>query len=112
MHVLMIHLKQETHLRTVASLLMEMELFDTAILDGEGVENIGVSQEQLFGSFQDLFGRGDAYNRTLCCPVKDPATVKTFAHLCEQQGIDFKQPDTGWVLSFPCDFYIGPEADA
>jgi hypothetical protein len=110
--VLIIHLQKETDLQVVASLLMELGLFNTAIVDGEGIENIGVPQDQLFASFQNLFGHGSAYNRTLICPVPDQDTVKSFVHLCERQGLDFKNPETGWVLSFPCDIYAGPENKA
>jgi len=112
MRVLIIHLQKEEDLQKVASLLMEMGLFNTAIVDGEGIENIGVPQDQLFASFQNLFGQGSAYNRTLICPVPDMDTIDTFVHLCEVQGLDFKQPDTGWLLSFPCDLYIGAEDSA
>ncbi len=107
MRVLIIHLQKEEDLQTVASLLMELGLFNTAILDGEGIENIGVPQDQLFASFQNLFGQGSAYNRTLITPVADMDFIKTFLHLCEVQGLDFKNPETGWVLSFPCDFFSG-----
>lgn len=112
MRALIIHLQKEEDLQKVASLLMELGLFNTAIVDGEGIENIGVSQDQLFASFQNLFGQGSAYNRTLVCPVPDIETVKTFVHLCEVQELDFNKPDTGWILSFPCDYYIGPEEHA
>lgn len=112
MRVLIIHLQKEEDLQTAASLLMELGLFNTAIVDGEGIENIGVPQDQLFASFQNLFGQGSAYNRTLISPVPDLEMVHTFLHLCEVQGLDFKQPETGWVLSFPCDFYTGAEDSA
>lgn len=112
MRLLIIHLQKEEDLQTVASLLMELGLFDTAIVDGEGIENIGVPQDQLFASFQNLFGQGSAYNRTLICPVPDMNVIHTFLHLCEVQGLDFKAPDTGWIVSFPCDFYRGPEDHA
>jgi len=107
--VLMIHLQKEEDLQTVSSLLIELGLFSTAIVDGEGVENIGVTQDQLFASFQNLFGQGSAYNRTLITPVPDMDTVHMFLHLCEGQGLDFKKADIGWVLSFPCDFFVGAE---
>lgn len=109
MRVLIIHLQKETDLQTAASLLMELGLFDTAIVDGEGIENVGVPQDQLFASFQNLFGQGDAYNRTLITPVPDMNMVHTFIHLCEVQGLDFKNADTGWIVSFPCDFYTGAQ---
>ncbi len=109
MRVLMIHLQKEEDLQTVSSLLIELGLFSTAIVDGEGVENIGVTQDQLFASFQNLFGQGSAYNRTLITPVPDMDTVHMFLHLCEGQGLDFKKANTGWVLSFPCDFFVGAE---
>ncbi len=112
MRVLIIHLEKEADLQIAAPLLMELGLFNTAILDGEGLENIGVPQDQLFSSFQNLFGQGSAYNRTLISPVPDLDCVKSFIHLCERQGLDFKDPNTGWVLSIPCDFYAGVEADA
>ena len=112
MRVLIVHLEKEADLQIAAPLLMELGLFNTAILDGEGLENIGVPQDQLFSSFQNLFGQGSAYNRTLVSPVPDLDCVKSFIHLCERQGLDFKVPDTGWVVSFPCDFYAGVEADA
>lgn len=112
MRALIIHLQKEEDLKMVASLLMELGLFSTAIIDGEGIENIGVPQEQLFASFQNLFGQGSAYNRTLICPVPDMKTIDTFVHLCKMQGLDFKKPDTGWLLSFPCDVYLGEEDGA
>ncbi len=111
MRVLIIHLQKEADLQTAASLLMELGLFDTAILDGEGIENVGVPQERIFSSFQNLFGQGSAYNRTLISPVPDLESVKAFVHLCERQGLDFTNPDTGWVLSFPCDYFLGAETD-
>ncbi len=111
MRVLIIHLQKEEDLQTVAPLLMELGLFNTAILDGEGIENVGVPQDQLFASFKNLFGQGSAYNRTLVSPVPDMNCVQAFIHLCERQGLDFRNPDTGWVLSFPCDFYTGEEAE-
>lgn len=109
MRVLVVHLQKEEDLQTVASLLMELGLFNTAILDGEGIENIGVPQDQLFASFQNLFGQGSAYNRTLISPVPDMETIHSLIHLCDLQGLDFKKPDTGWILSFPCDLYVGTE---
>ncbi len=112
MRVLIIHLLKEEDPQTVSSLLIELGLFNTAIVDGEGVENIGVPQDQLFASFQNLFGQGSAYNRTLIAPVPDMDTVEMFLHLCEGQGIDFKKSDTGWLLSFPCDFFVGVEDGA
>ena len=110
MRVLILCLQKEQDLKTAASLLLEIGLFSTAILDGEGLENIGVPQEQLFSSFQNLFGQGSAYNRTLISPVRNLETVELFVHLCKKEGIDFSRPETGWIVSFPCDFFRGSES--
>lgn len=109
MRLLIVHLKKEDDLSVVAALLLELGLFNAAVLDGEGIENIGVQQEALFSSFENLFGKGSVYNRTLVVPVPDMEVVENFLALCKHEDIDFTVPDVGWVLSFPCDVFRGPE---
>jgi len=109
MRLLIIHLKKESQVVKAGSLLLELGLFDAAVLDGESLENLGVGQAALFSSFQNLFGGGSAYNRTILVPVPDTETVKDFLHLCEQEGIRFQDPEVGWILVLPTELFVGPE---
>lgn len=107
MHLLIIILKDESLLKKLLSLLIEFELYDSTVLDGESIENIAARNIPLFSDLNSLFGKESVYNRTILCYVPDDETAKSFIQVCKQEGIDFKKPDTGCIMTVPCSLFIG-----
>lgn len=109
LHVVVIILKSEAYAKPVVSTLVELELFDTTVLDGEGVENVATETAPILSEVTALFGQDILFNKTIITVVPDRETVFTVNAALKRDGIDLKQPDVGTLLAFPCPIYIGAE---
>lgn len=107
MYVMIIILKDETLVKKVFSLLLEFELFQSTVLDGESIENIATRKIPLFSDFNTLFGRESVYNRTIISYVPDGSTVEEFIKVCQKEDIDFSKQDIGCLMTFPCHLFLG-----
>ncbi len=107
MYVMIIILKDESLVKKIFSLLIEFELFQSTVLDGESIENVAARKIPLFSDFNLLFGRESVYNRTIICYVPDGATIEEFIQVCKKEDIDFDKQDIGCLMTFKCDFYLG-----
>lgn len=107
MYVMIIILKDESLVKKIFSLLIEFELFESTVLDGESIENIAAKKIPLFSDFNLLFGRESVYNRTIICYVPDGTTVEKFIQVCREEEIDFLNQDIGCLMTIPCNLYLG-----
>jgi|SRR5690554_879498 len=107
MYVMIIILKDESLVKKIFSLLIEFELFQSTVLDGESIENIAARKIPLFSDFNLLFGRESVYNRTIICYVPEGSTVDDFIKVCRKEGIDFQEQDIGCLMTFPCSLFLG-----
>jgi len=106
---MIIILKDESLLKKMLSLLIEFELYDATVLDGESIENVASKKIALFSDLNSLFGSQGFYNRTIICYVPDDEIVSKFIKVCKKEGIDFKKPELGSIMIVPCSFHIGEE---
>jgi len=104
---MIIILKDESLVKKIFSLLIEFELFQSTVLDGESIETIAARKIPLFSDFNLLFGRESVYNRTIICYVPDGSTVDDFVRVCRKEGIDFQKQDIGCLMTFPCSLFLG-----
>lgn len=111
MKLLVIILKDESLLDRISSILVEVGLFDSSVLDGEGVETLMEGAQPVFASFKDLFGRGYMYNRTIVSPVQDPQAIPDFLRVCQQEQIDLANPEVGVLFTLPCTIFDGANGD-
>ncbi len=65
MMLLIAIVRDESLVQPLVRVLVEMELFDSAVLDGEAVENLAVRTIPLFEDVGRWFGQTLAYNRAL-----------------------------------------------
>lgn len=104
---MIIILKDESLVKKIFSLLIEFELFESTVLDGESIENVAASKIPLFSDFNMLFGRESVYNRTIICHVPDGSTIEEFIKVCKKEDIDFQEQDIGCLMTIPCNLYLG-----
>ncbi len=107
MYIMVIILKDESLLKKLLSLMIEFELYDATVLDGESIENIASKKIPLFSDLNTLFGQQTSYNRTILSYIPDGSTTENFIQLCKEEAIDFRQPDVGCIMTIPCNMYIG-----
>ncbi len=112
MKLMIIILKDESLLDRISSILLEVGLFDSSVLDGESIESLSDEGLPLFASFKSLFGKEYSYNRTLFIPVGDARDIKVFLHICQKEGIDFSNPEKACLMTLPCQIYDGSNGDS
>lgn len=105
MPLLVIILKDEAQIRKVVSALLELEITDATVLDGEGVENLAVRTIPLFAEIGSLFNQDLAYNRTILAHIADPRFADDLVKLCRREGLDLADPAAACVLIVPCERY-------
>ncbi len=111
MKLLVIILKNERLLDRITSILLEVGLFDSSVLDGENIESLADTAMPLFSSFKALFGKDYSYNRTIISPVLDSDSIYEFTRVCEKEGIDFSNPEIGSLFSVPCTVFTGDNGE-
>lgn len=111
MKLLVVILKNERLFDRISSILLEVGLFDSSVLDGENIESLKDTAMPLFSSFKSLFGKDYSYNRTIIGPVYDNEAIFQFVKICEKEGIDFSNPETGCLFSLPCSIYTGDNGE-
>ncbi len=104
--------RDEAIVRKAVRVLVEMGLFESAVLDGEAVENLAVRTIPLFEDVGRLFGQALAYNRTLLVPLRDRAEAELFASLCRRDGLDLADPAVGTLLLVPCERLTNGETES
>ncbi len=109
MYIMITVLKDEPRIKKLISILLELGLFDSTVLDGEGIENVAALTMPVFSELRNLFGEESQYHKTVITHVPERSTVDQYVEICREEGIDFKNDETGFILVFPCEIYIGPE---
>ncbi len=100
-------LKKESLTKKLVSILIECGLYDSTVLDGEGIENVATQTIPLFSELRGLFGEELVYNKTVIAYVPDRETIDDFVALCAKDGLDFANDDVGVVMAFPCTVFVG-----
>jgi hypothetical protein len=111
MALMLIILKEETQIRKVVSTLLELEIVDATVLDGEGVENLAVRTIPLFAEIGSLFNQDLAYNRTILAYIPSPDLADEVIRLCRREGLDLADPAVACVLTLPCARHAAPPAE-
>ncbi len=107
MYTMTIVLYDEDLLNKILSIMIEFQLFDSTILDGETPENLAVETLPFLAELAALLEGDSRFNKTIICNVESLEQVKDFVDVCLEEGIDFKQENTGWVSAVKNDFFIG-----
>lgn len=111
MTLMIIILRDESVARKVVGALVELELFDSTVLDGEAIENLAMRTIPIFEDVARWFGQGLGYNRTLLVGLRDRADADAVVALCRRDGVDLTNPETATVLLVPCERYTPPPAE-
>jgi hypothetical protein len=111
MTLLIVILKDEALVRKVVGALVEMELFDSTVLDGEAIENLAMRTIPLFEDVGRWFGQNLGYNRTILAALRDRSEADTFVELCRRDGIDLADPAVASLVLLPCERYVPPARD-
>lgn len=109
MYVVMIILKSEAFARPVISTLVELELYDSSVLDGEGVENVASETAPILSEVTTLFGQDILFNKTIFTVVPNRHTITEIDQALKRDGIDLRKPEVGTLVAVPCPVYIGAE---
>lgn len=109
MYIMITVLKKEEQIKKLISVLLELGLFDSTVLDGEGIENVAALTMPVFSELRNLFGDESEYHKTIITYVQERENIDRFVNICREQGLDFKEEKTGFIIVFPCEMYIGPE---
>lgn len=107
MYAMIIVILDETLLKRIVSILIELELFDATILDGEAPETVAVETLPVFKELAGILHGDSVYNKTIICHAQEERQVKKFIKICKEEGIDFTEEDTGWVMALKCDYFVG-----
>lgn len=99
-------IKNETAFAKILSIMLEMELTDAAVVDGEDIENFAARTFPLFSAVTELFSERLRYNRVLLCKLPDRTVAADLARLCREDGIDPTDPETGSFMMIPCEKWI------
>ena len=108
-YVVMIILKSEEFARPVISTLVELELYDSSVLDGEGVENVASETAPILSEVTTLFGQDILFNKTIFTVVPNRKTITEIDQALKRDGIDLRKPEVGTLVAVPCPVYIGAE---
>ncbi len=108
-YVAILVLKSEAYAKTVVSTLIELGLFDSTVLDGEGVENVATETIPVLSEVTALFGQDIVFNKTIITVVPDRDAVYELNRSLQRDGIDLNTPEVGTLMAFPCEIYIGAE---
>ena len=103
MYVMIINIKKEELLKKLISIMIEFEMFDSSVIDGEGIENLAMQTDPVFSSLRALFSETYVYNKTIITPVQSRKDLDTFLSVCSQEGIEFRGTETGSVMVLPCE---------
>ncbi len=98
-------LHDESRVDVVLRALVELELYDTTVLDGESVEALAVRTVPVFESLGGWFGENRAYNRAILVSVRDRAEVDAVVRLCRADGLDLTDPAIACILMVPAERY-------
>lgn len=108
-YVVILVLKSEGYAKPAISALIEMGLFESTVLDGEGVENVATETIPVLSEITALFGQDIVFNKTIITVVPDRDTVFEIERSLKRDGIDLHTPDVGTLLAFPCEIVIGAD---
>lgn len=101
-------LKSDPAAEKMISAMLELELTDAAVVDGEAVENLAARTFDLFSEVGRMFSERLRYNRVLICKMPDRSTAADLVRLCREDNLDMNDPDTGFYVMIPCESW--PEA--
>lgn len=108
MYIMIVIIKNEKKLNKLISILIELGLYDSTILDGECIETGVVDTLPLFKELALLFSNEEfIYNKTIITQVPDKETLDAFVNICLEEDIDFTKPNIGSVMAFKCDLFVG-----
>jgi len=98
---------EETLLKKIVNILIELELFNSTILDGEAPETFAVEALPIFKELAGIIEEESVYNKTIICHVPDIKTIEKFVKICFEEGIDFEKEGIGWVMANKCCYFKG-----
>lgn len=111
MHITIIILKDEKKYDKLIQILIELQLFDSTILDGEGIEPSLIDSLSVFKELALMLRSSEeyVYNKTIISFVPNKEDLKNLIKICKEEDIDFTKPNVGSVMAFKCDFFVGEE---
>jgi hypothetical protein len=110
MYISIIILKDEKKFDKVIQILIELQLYDSTIIDGEGIEPAIIESLPVFKELASLLGNEEnVYNKTIISHIPEKEDLDYLVKICKEEGINFKEKNIGSIMAFKCDFYIGEE---
>ena len=109
MYLTIILFRDENKLKKLISIMLECGLYDSSVMDGEGIENLASTTAPIFSEITTFFGHELVYNRVIFTYVSDKSSLKEFVKLCKKEGIDFNNDSTGKLAAFKSDFDINEQ---
>jgi len=107
MYTMTVVLHDEDLLDKILSIMIELQMFDSTILDGETPESLAVETLPFLTELAALLEGDSRFNKTIICIVESIDQVKKFVQLCLEEGIDFKAENTGWISAVKNEYFVG-----
>lgn len=107
MYIMTVVILDESLLKKIVNILIELELFNSTILDGEAPETFAVETLPVFRELVGILDGESVYNKTIICHVPEEKTIHKFIRICLGEGIDFEKEGVGFVMANRCDFFKG-----
>ncbi len=111
MTLMIVLLRDESLVRKIVGALIETELFEGTVLDGEALENLAMRTIPLFEDVGRWFGQNLQYNRLIAVALRDRAEADAFVGLCRRDGVDLTNPETASLWLVPCERYAPPAGE-
>lgn len=109
MDLLVIVLNKVELLNDLLSLMVEVGIIQSTILDSEGMGHHLAYEVPIFAGLRRLMGEAKAHNKTILALIDDTKIIGELQKLLKETNIDFTHSGTGIMFTVPADNVIKPK---
>lgn len=103
MYTLILIIKDESKVKKIVQILIELSLYNTTVLDGEGIENLAFKSIPLYSEIGKYFGTELSFNKTIITSVENRDILDRFIGIAESENIDLRNNEVAEVMIIPCE---------
>ena len=108
MHILLIFLYRDDLVDETMEALIELEIGDAVVVEGQPMERILADEVPIFGGLWQTIGEGHASVRLVLAPLPDRARLDPLFRLLAETGVDLSDPAIGRLCLLPAEFPAPP----